>query len=191
MIIGITGKKKSGKDTLFSMFAGVSADFNRFAFGDDLKAEVAYACGVTVKFINDNKDVFRPVLQWWGTDFRRNCCGKDYWVAKMRDQLSFPSINASRIPVITDVRFINEAAFVKSMGGVMVRVVGGKSEDGDEHLSECEMDSIPVEYVIDNHYGLEMLAASAMTLLKDLQDKRLLGGINMPDATLFDAAGTR
>jgi len=174
MIIGITGKKKSGKDTFFKALSENNGNMVRYSFGDDLKAEVAVACGCTVEFIDENKDLFRPMLQWWGTDFRRNCFGKEYWVKKLAARIeageSIPGLFfvPVQIPVITDVRFLNEAELVRERGGVVVRILGGQSVAGDTHASEVEMEEIKADYVIQNTEGLDELEEQAKDFLSRL-----------------------
>ena len=177
MIIGITGKKKSGKDTFFKALSAHNANMVRYSLADDLKDEVSVACGCTVEFIAENKDLFRPMLQWWGTEFRRICFGEDYWVKKLTARIeageSIPGLfyQPAQIPVITDVRFLNEAEFVKKRGGAVVRILGGQSEAGDTHASEVEMDQIQEDYTISNTAGLDELAEEARVLWETIQTR--------------------
>ena len=177
MIIGITGKKKSGKDTFFKALLETNKNLVRYSFADDLKDEVSVACGCSVEFIAENKDLFRPMLQWWGTEFRRTCYGEDYWIKKLSVQIesgeALPTLFClpAQIPVITDVRFLNEAEFIKARGGVVIRILGVQSETGDTHASEVEMDLIQEDFTISNTAGLDELVAEARLLWQriDLQ----------------------
>src|SRR6185369_9164711 len=110
-VIGISGKKQSGKDTLAKHIANLSTlPVTRLAFADALKEEVAKACGVAVQFVELNKEDFRPMLQWWGTDFRRKFNGDNYWVNKLLLKLNEYGNDKPEIVVIPDVRFQSEAA---------------------------------------------------------------------------------
>lgn len=161
-IIGISGKMRSGKDTL----AGViiqqfpTSQVLRIAFADALKDEVAAACGVTRQFTEQNRAAFRHGWQWWGTEFRRDLCGKDYWT----DRVEKTILMAMRRPgsytscvIITDVRFKNEYDFIRRNGGIIVRVNRkyGWIESivrwlkHDRHSSECQLDSAKFDYVIN------------------------------------------
>lgn len=121
-LIGVIGEMKSGKDTFYECLRHIHSGFRRYAFADPLKEEVAVACGVTVGEINQNKDRFRLILQWWGTEFRRHN-DERYWIRQLENRLNRDRYNYSHFtPVITDVRFPNEAAFVKQRGGILVRV---------------------------------------------------------------------
>ena len=67
MIIGISGKKRSGKDTIFKLIKELNGILPlRAAFGDQIKEEVADITGVDVDHIEENKEHFRQMLQWWG-----------------------------------------------------------------------------------------------------------------------------
>jgi hypothetical protein len=155
-LIATMGKKRSGKDTVFEALRKVVPGAQRRAFADPLYVELALACGVSVRFIQDNKHIFRTALQWWGTDFRRKLFGEDYWVAKMDYELRRIE-DASPLVVITDVRFKNEAELVRSHGGLLWRVERPQSSRVDVHQSETEADDIAADRVIDNSGSLEEL----------------------------------
>lgn len=165
IIIGLTGKKQTGKDTVFKLTFKLLRPPNRvlrLAFADAVKEEVACACGVTVKFIEENKELFRPILQWWGTDFKRKLYGDSYWIDKLCKKviaLSDSSEKYLTLVIITDVRFINEAEFIKFCNGYTVKVVRPISSTShvDKHISETELDSIKPDYIIDNSNGLHTL----------------------------------
>jgi len=159
-LLGLTGKKKAGKDTTYASLLKhlKPKTVIRMAFADDLKKEVALACGVTVQFIEKNKDVFRPILQWWGTDFRRKLCGENYWVDKMLAKLVAIDDTVVDLVVITDVRFQNEAELVQKVGGKMWRIVRTFGSASDTHPSEVEQDSIKVDYTIYNEHSFTELA---------------------------------
>jgi hypothetical protein len=54
----------------------------------------------------------RELLQWWGTEFRRSVNPK-YWVNKVAERIAEEK---PEIALITDVRFLNEIAFVQKYG---------------------------------------------------------------------------
>lgn len=141
MIIGISGKKRSGKDTVADILLGAHANSIKYSFSNPLKCEVARACGVTVEYIEEHKDNFRLILQGWGTDYRRKLFGEDYWIKKM-DQ-AIEQFSGRSLVIIPDVRFMNEYDWVKLHDGIMVRVERPGLPTGDGHVSETELDNIP------------------------------------------------
>ena len=142
MIIGISGKKRSGKDTVYKLIKGLkdSAGIHplRAAFGDQIKEEVAGVTGVDLDHIEEHKERFRPMLQWWGADFRRHYKGESYWLDKMLAKMK--TIAGKEVLVITDVRYPNEAELVKRAGGIMLRVER-KTGLEDAHSSENLLDN--------------------------------------------------
>src|ERR1019366_1254374 len=146
-LYGITGKMRAGKDTFFSIVAE-RIPARRIAFADELKSECASACGVTVEQINADKARFRPLLQWWGTEFRRNL-DSDYWLKKMLAALdALPECGAV---FVTDVRFENEAQLIRSRGGEIIRVIRTNHHESGGlvgHASEIEMEGIMADYTV-------------------------------------------
>jgi hypothetical protein len=147
-VYGLSAKAKHGKDTLYEIIKKLHPQVVRVAFADALKEEVAEACGVTVDFINQHKDLFRPMLQWWGTEFRRQLNGNDYWIRRLEDKLSV--LPEGTVVFVTDTRFQNEAEFVRSGGGHILRLVrpGYVSDRGASHASEVELESISPDSLI-------------------------------------------
>ena len=152
-LIGITGKKRSGKDTVAGFIKQLASQKGLAScsagFADALKQEVAQACGVTVDFIEENKELFRPILQWWGTDFRRKLCGDKYWIHRMEATLRHIEEQQHAIAIVTDVRFHNEAQMVWDQGGIVLRV-WRPGLATDTHSREHDMDGVEVDGTIGN-----------------------------------------
>ena len=153
MIIGISGKKRSGKDTVYELIRMLKQGDGiyplRAAFGDQIKEEVAGVTGVDLKHIEEHKERFRPMLQWWGADFRRHYKGESYWLDKMLAKME--TITGREVLVITDVRYPNEAELVKRAGGIMIRV-DRRTGLEDAHSSENLLDSFEgFDYRLSNN----------------------------------------
>jgi hypothetical protein len=113
------------------------------------------------------------LLQWWGTEYRR---AQDplYWVKRWKDGIN-PKAN---IVMATDMRFLNEAEAVKSVGGLTVQV-SRKNIDGTpfvdpsrdaNHPSETQLDDYNFDYQITVKTGdLVLLEEWAMTLVHYLR----------------------
>lgn len=140
-VIGISGKKLTGKDTLCeALLNQANVQGTRIGFADALKEEVAKACEVTMPFINANKQQFRPILQWWGTDFRRHYKGDLYWVEQAFLKINAAIKQGKQLIIIPDVRFISEAEPLRSLGAHLIRMARPIEFD-DNHPSETELDS--------------------------------------------------
>jgi hypothetical protein len=172
LIIGITGRKYSGKDTfcqhlIEALGQGVKAE--RLAFADPLKAMLAKTAGIPVSQINEDKARWRVTLQQWGTEIMRHYHGHDYWINRMRQKIECSPCD---VVVLTDVRFKNEADMVRDMGGILVRMVRKESlwrrlVDWlkPAHRSEREMDQYEVDYTVTARPGdRDVIRLSAATM---------------------------
>lgn len=181
LIIGIIGvhqaantvtTKRAGKDFFCQILIeelrekyGVQA--KRVAFADPLYQEVADAFGVPVSFIVEHKEIFRRLLQEWGTEIRRNLFGDDYWIKKAKviiDECQEPVV------VITDCRRWNEVQFIRQSGGIIVKVfrvsleglgIGNSAHESERFATE----NVPVDHTIFNTGGIPELVARTQEFL--------------------------
>jgi hypothetical protein len=168
-IIGISGKKQAGKDELCkALLKHAAVRGIRIAFADAVKEEVAKACGVTTIFVNTNKERFRPILQWWGTDFRRYYAGDNYWVEKAFEKITNAALLGHKLIIIPDVRFLSEAQPLTEGGAFMVRISRPIQAD-DTHISETELDSYQdFDEIVLNNGTIADLETEAINILRKL-----------------------
>jgi hypothetical protein len=114
------------------------------------------------------------LLQWWGTDFRRNLYGQDYWTKQWKAAVN-PKAD---IVFSTDMRFSNEAQAVKDLGGFTVQVnrlnVDGTpfvdTSRDPNHPSETQLDGYNYDFKITIKTGdLVLLEDWAVTLVHYLR----------------------
>lgn len=172
LLIGISGKKLAGKDALCSALSRqYGAKCKRIAFADALKHEVSIACNVSLGFIETHKAQFRPVLQWWGTDFKRYFHGDNYWVQQTLAQLVEEYRNGLELAVIPDVRFKSEAAVIKELGGMLIRIAR-PTQMIDNHISETDLDDYKgFDHIVINNGTLDDLDHEAVVILQKLKTK--------------------
>jgi hypothetical protein len=125
-IIGFSGRIGSGKDTaaLIAKNAYPHLNFVHVAFADALKE--AYTTLTGRKFLptREFKESICPVfhvpvrdaLQRIGTNALRNNFDKDIWIKILQSR--YPTQNL----IISDVRFLNEAAWVRKNGGTVIQI---------------------------------------------------------------------
>lgn len=153
-IIGITGKKFHGKDTVGNYFV-TKHRFERIAFADPLKQACQSIFGFTYdQLYGDQKEVIdeywgktpRDIFQFVGTDLFRNQFSKSIWIDSIKRKItSAPSQHF----VITDVRFPNEAALIKELDGIIIKVVRNIPDDMSS-LHESETHDIVPDFIIQN-----------------------------------------
>lgn len=172
-LIAIHGKARSGKDT-FARALQVYMPFTRMAFADPLKIAVAGLFHIPVeRAFSDDKDqvlegwglTLRDVLQRFGTEAMRNTFGADFWIERWR--IEYEQNRAQNI-VVTDCRFPNEAALIRSLGGLVVHIQRpGAGLDGAAavHASEQVFPVEPGDRVVVNDGGVAALHRRAWELL--------------------------
>jgi len=167
-LIGIAGRAGAGKTTMAKLIQAISVKrFHIYPLADAVREEIADALAPWMPWTKEEfvaymkdpetKAIFRLLMQWWGTDFRRNLCGEDYWLKKLWRKLRVLDTGA----IIDDVRFMNEVDWIKEHGGAMVYVYrpGGPAmpEEHARHVSEQSLShEMPVwDHVLVNDGSLE------------------------------------
>jgi hypothetical protein len=157
MIIGVLGKKRSGKDTTGDYLVA-SKNFVKYSFANPIKRGAMELFGFTEdQVFGDAKDEIDPtwgitprlVLQIMGTEVFQydmpkyipelQVFGRSFWVKRFEQ---WYNQNKDLDVVICDVRFQHEVDAILKMGGTVLSVQRPNLSTGDEHASEKEMDSI-------------------------------------------------
>lgn len=186
MIVAISGKAGSGKDTVAEMICNLLADQNyddlEFQnpvilwkikkFASKLKIICAILSGLSeedmysqegkLKFLPDWNMTVRDMQIKVGTEAIRDNLHSNAWViALMCDY------KETEKWLITDLRFKNEFEYLKSKGAVCIRVErpGVKLID---HISETDLDNTTFDFRIVNDGSKEDLKEKVITLLSHL-----------------------
>lgn len=163
-VIGVAGRARSGKDSI-GKFLIDKYKYTRYAFADPIKHALSKMFGLPVRdFYDDERKEIphafwgispREMAQKLGTEGGRMLFREDIWIKRAELQLkSFP-----RKYVITDVRFENEAEFIRENEGVLIHVVRPELGDGvvNEHVSENGVEIVEGDHVIFNDGTLSEL----------------------------------
>lgn len=162
MIIGLTGKKQSGKSTIAELLVD-SFDFECIAFADTLR-DICGALYPEIDFWDDTLKESpqgklqltpRHILQKVGTDIFRKHFHEDIWVDIVRYKLD-NWLEEGQDVVIPDVRFDNEARMIKEYNGYIWKVERISLESIDNHISEQGI-SLPPDCVIVNNGTIDDL----------------------------------
>lgn len=105
----------------------------------------------------------RQILQWWGTDYRRHQ-RNDYWTGQASRKIErlLGDGLAGRI-VLTDCRFADEAALVRTLGGQVWQIKrDGMDVAPGAHESEVTGDGFKPEVVLNNSHTVRHLQERVM-----------------------------
>ena len=169
MLIGICGAAGSGKDEVASVLVG-EFGYIRNKFADPLYEMVAAMTGYTVSQLQDRRLKEKPIslldsktprqlLQTLGTDWGRTMVHSEVWIRSVQRRVE-RALEDGRHSVITDLRFDNEAEWIRSLGGQVWRVDRAVPEDVaclSPHSSERGIRNDLVDRVIENGSTLEDL----------------------------------
>jgi hypothetical protein len=166
VLIGLTGPAGCGKDTVARYLSQPHMGFEPYAFADPLRdmlmALLSPAC-IAPQYMTDRALKEQPIpgigcsarrlMQTLGTEWGRNLVSPDLWVNLAGLTLGI-SDDPSMLPVadrivISDVRFPNEAAWIRKHGGVVLRVMRD-SQPVAAHESEQHFAAFSTADVIDN-----------------------------------------
>ena len=181
MIIGITGRKSSGKDTAadFILHHPGYEDWARVKFADGLKTMLKSFLeytGVDEKTIErmiegDLKEVPcdqlcgktpRFAMQTLGTEWGRQMIGDTIWVDATKDRCEqFDNCT------ITDVRFENEVDALHEMGGKLIKINRPNNPETDHHLSEAFFDHLKADYQIENDGKIVDMRDKVLEIVKE------------------------
>ena len=141
MIIGIAGFQGSGKDTIADYLQNIYG-FKRDSFAATLKDAVAAVFDWDRTLLEgrtrasrewrEQRDEWwsnrlgqditpRWVLQYWGTEVMRRGFHDDIWIASIENKIR----NSRDNVVLSDCRFPNEIASIRTAGGIIVRTCRG------------------------------------------------------------------
>jgi hypothetical protein len=132
LLIGLTGLAGSGKSTVAGMLADEFA-FTELALADpilEMLCTLFQTAGVDQAWAVERALKEQPTLlgysyrhlaQTLGTEWGRSLA-EDFWLRVIALRLQTPELEGENV-VISDVRFPNEAEFIRQRGGVVVRVL--------------------------------------------------------------------
>ncbi len=172
-IIGITGKKRSGKTEVRNYLTS-HYGYRSINFADPLK-HMLRSMGLSYEELWGSKKEIksdllggktpRHAMQTLGTEWGRNLISDDLWTRAWRYKIT----NLEDLRVVTDdVRFLNEAILIGSLGGTIIEIVRPRLQSEDSHQSEKEMDNITPVFTIVNDGSIFMLKASVQKVMEKI-----------------------
>jgi hypothetical protein len=178
-LIGISGRKESGKDTL-GEYLITQYGYKRYAYADALKNVCKELFGFndeqlngSQKEVNDEywKVTPRHTFQFMGDVLRDNANtifpgidDKLLVEVMKRKILSEWEKDPNTLIVVTDVRFLNELNLIKELNGTLIKI-NRNTNQFDTHKSETNVDTLVVDHIVDNNGTKEELFLNAIKLL--------------------------
>ena len=183
MIISITGKIGSGKDTIADIIMQYTPyhDWEIKKFAGKLKDIAEILSGVPKINFEDQEFkkqdmglnwgmTYRDLLQRLGTEAMRNGLHENVWVNALFADYHFNIEEDEQMPnwLITDCRFPNELEAVKAHKGITIKVIRDSGNTvGTTHASETALDDYTEwDYVVDNNGSIEDLKTQVFSILE-------------------------
>lgn len=161
MLIGITGRAGSGKDTVADHLMRVH-NFGKYSMAQPLK-EMLKVIGVPCD-TQEEKAATNPVFgvtnrylaQTLGTEWMRNCIAEDGWIRLAEKEIR----EWCGSLVIPDIRYNNEAEMIIDHGGLILQINRPYQENiAGSHVSESGIIPEYVSYIVNNDGTIPQLLA--------------------------------
>jgi len=149
-LIGFAGPAHSGKDTACDYLCGRLPFLRKYTFATPIKRATTAMFGLSRRHVDgDLKEIDldwlgvspRQLMQTLGTERGRNMVRDDVWLKVLEHSVLGDVTLADEFAekwagVVSDVRFANEAAWVRGQGGVVVHILRSGLEGVAPHCSE-------------------------------------------------------
>ena len=140
-VIGLHGRARSGKDTVANFILSHRGGYV-YSFADPIRAMlVPLGIDMSDPYWQANKEAIIPALgasprrlmQTLGTEWGRQLINPELWLIFAKQVL----INYGPGMVVADVRFENEAAWVRAQGGRVIHIERPNTVGVEAHVSEA------------------------------------------------------
>lgn len=171
-LIGLSGYARAGKDTVAGLLVN-DHDYLQFSFAEPMR-HALFALNPLVGTGTRLQDVIasygwegykqsiygqeiRELMQRFGTEVGRNQFDENFWVdlsiAQIPDLLAM-----GQSVVFSDVRFPNEYAAIKELGGQVWRIIRDDAKPANLHKSEIALDAFEFDRYLYNNDSLKELS---------------------------------
>lgn len=172
-LIGLTGPKGSGKSTVAEILN--AHGFETYALADPIKRGLKAMFNLWSPHVDGGRKETpiehlggltpRYLMQTLGTEWGRNTVATDIWIRMAKRKFEFFSHIRVDAVVVPDVRFDNEANWIREEGGVIWHIYRDASGAGDTHESEAGVTVKPGDAAIQNNGSIEHLEETVAELV--------------------------
>lgn len=154
-IIALTSTRRCGKDTIYQHFHSLNRNIVRFAFADALKEDLRPLISKQFGFdimdcTTDQKELVRDILIAYGMTWR--AVDPLHWVKVVVNQISSAkTVAPSIIPCVTDVRFENEAQYLRDTFGARFSLINLMRDGSPPPTEEEKKHFKQVAEMADSH----------------------------------------
>jgi len=187
MIIGVTGFKRSGKNTVCNYLAS-KYGFTEYAFASPIK-EVSYKLfGWNPEEDDQLKEVVDPewgisrreFWQWFGTEAMQyglpemypnygKKIGKGVWTQIFKNLYEK---NKDITYCISDFRFPHEKRLLDEIGATTIKVVNRNLLNKDLHESEMHIETMGCDYIVFNEGSFSDLYGQVDIVMQSIERKK-------------------
>lgn len=192
LLIGLAGRAGCGKTTVAEHLKN-HRGFAEYSFAGPLKAMLCNLLMVSHEQLEQMKRQGSPILPAWmaddtgrtmpsvrqalqtlGTEWGRECLHPDIWLLFATQRLDWlASEYHFQGVVISDVRFDNEAAFIRRRGGFLIHIDRPHTDPATPaHASEQAVGRAPGDFHITNDADVATLLHSVDAVLAAVNARR-------------------
>ncbi len=205
ILIGLGAKARQGKTYVSNYMKETYPEIECYAFADELKRYCKehhnelvpqWQLAHQVKHLPLAKEDpiygYTAILQWYGTEIVRKR-NPNQWVDIVAEKIRK---DKTEIAIVTDVRFPNEAAYIKNHDGYLVEVIR-HNEDGTRYYDPNRDKNHASETALDDYLGwdysilcksgnLDSLRIKSETVIRAIVEDYMLHELGpVDDATGF------
>jgi hypothetical protein len=173
-LLGLAAKARCGKDTVADYLVE-NFNFRKYAFADPLKEAASKMFGVPIWWFY-NAEKKEQVIEEWGysprqmaqllgTEGGRKLFREDIWLKRAEVELNLNTNIDWDGMVITDLRFENEADFIRSHGGIVIHILREGAPEVSDHESEKGILVREKDIVIENDGTIHDLYRKVICLM--------------------------
>jgi hypothetical protein len=183
-LVGISGPSRCGKDTLARMLVD-KFSYQQHSFAAPIYAMLNTLPGLAALHSGSSTQTKetvhsryskspRQMLQTLGTEWGRNLVHQDIWVRILESRLEFEFDCELFISfVISDLRFPNEAAWIRKLGGICIRMHRQTvTALATNHVSDAGLVDDLIDMHVLNNAGIEQLNDYIPAIHKLAQQRR-------------------